>query len=96
MQIRTGILALAITAGLGTLAMAQEYRPDDRSGGGFVDQGQSQSHGGGRYDPSTGGRFPPDDGAWRYQRMYDPWVESDYDRFQRYRTWEAGPSGQRR
>lgn len=86
MYIKTGLLALAFGAALSTAAFAQ-YRPDDRNGGGFSNQGQSQSQGGGRYDPSTGGRYPADERAYRY-RSRDRWDDDDYYRYRRYRDYD--------
>src|SRR4051794_20322602 len=77
MHIKTGLFALALGTALSTAAFAQ-YRPDDRNGGGFSNQGQSQSQGGGRYDPSTGGRYPADERAYRY-RSRDRFDDDDDD-----------------
>ena len=86
MKFKIGLFALALGATLSTAAFAQ-YRPDDRSGGGFSNQGDSQSQGGGRYDPSTGGRYPADERAYRY-RSRDRGDDDDYYRYRRYRDYD--------
>lgn len=83
MQMKTGLFALILGASLSTAAFAQ-YRPDDRSGGGYSNQGQSQSQGAGRYDPTTGGRYPADERAYRY-RSRDRWDDEDRYHYRRYR-----------
>jgi hypothetical protein len=85
MKMKTGLFALLVGATLSTAAFAQygNNPQDDKTGGGYATQGRSQSQGGGRYDPTTGGSYPADERAWRYERSRDRW--NDDDRYRRYR-----------